>query len=214
MKLLKLRQEIIRTVCSFGPAGLSIGTSGNVSVRTQDGFLITPTGVAYAELKPASIIELDLSGKRITGKLLPSSEWRIHAYLYRKRPEVKAIVHVHSTYATAVSCIRQTIPAIHYHISLLGGDSVRCADYATFGTRHLSVNAVHALEGHYACLLANHGQLALGDDLTTALKRAIEVEQLARLYCIASAVGKPVVLDQDEVKINLEKFRHYGKQET
>jgi len=213
MKYLKLCQEIIRTVRSFGPTGLSSGTSGNVSIRTEDGFLITPTGVAYNKLKPSSLVELDLSGKRITGKLLPSSEWRIHGDIYRKRPEVHAIVHVHSTYATAVSCTRKSIPAIHYHISLLGGHSVRCADYATFGTRHLSVNAVQALKGRYACLLANHGQVAVGDTLTTALKRTMEVEQLAKLYCIASQVGKPVVLDQDEVKINLEKFRHYGKQE-
>jgi len=212
MNNLKLRREIIRTVQSFNQTGLSTGTSGNMSARTPRGLLVTPTGVPYASLVPGDLVELDMQGKPIVGELIPSSEWRIHRDIYRHRPEINAVVHVHSTYATALACTRLHIPAIHYHIALIGGDTVRCAKYATFGTKELSANALEALQGRLACLLANHGQVALGGTIAIAWKMAQEVEQLARLYCIASQVGKPILLNASEVKRNIEKFRNYGRQ--
>ena len=213
MKYLNLRLEIIRTVRSFNPTGLSTGTSGNMSALTSRGFLVTPTGVPYEALTPADIVELDMDGERLESKLKPSSEWRIHRDIYLHRPEIKAVVHAHSTYATAIACTRQSIPAIHYHIALIGGDSVRCAEYARFGTEQLSKNALKVLKGRRACLLANHGLLALGESVTVAIKMAIEVEQLAKQYCIARQLGKPVLLDAAEVKRNIEKFKTYGHPE-
>lgn len=213
MNYLKLRREIIGTVQSFNPSGLSTGTSGNMSARTPRGLLVTPTGVAYDSLEPADLVELNMAGETITGDLIPSSEWRIHRDIYQSRPDINAVVHVHSPYATAIACARQHIPAIHYHIALIGGDSVHCAKYATFGTKELSTYALKALQGRLACLLANHGLLAMGGTTAAALKIAVEVEQLAKLYCLASQLGKPVVLDAAEVKVNIEKFRTYGQQD-
>jgi L-fuculose-phosphate aldolase len=181
MNNLKLRREIIKTVQQFNPSGLSVGKSGNLSARTPRGLLITPTGVAYDDLTPKAIVEIDMQGKRLDGKLLPSSEWRLHCDIYRERPEVNAVVHVHSPYATAVACTRQDLPAVHYHVALVGGDTVRCADYATFGTEQLSRQSLKALQDRKACLLANHGQVALGGSIRAALDMAWEVEQLARL---------------------------------
>jgi len=209
----QLRREIIDAARQFNSSGLSVGNSGNLSARSRRGFLITPSGIAYEQLLPEDIVELDLDGKPSAGRLTPSSEWRFHQAVYCVRPEIRAVVHVHSAYATAVACTRKSIPAVHYHIALAGGDSIRCADYATFGTSELATNALKALDGRQACLLANHGQIALGDSIRSALNMAHEVEQLARLYCIASQMGNPVVLDEDEIGINLDKFRTYGQQE-
>ena len=208
----KLRQELIDTVLAFHSTGLSIGTSGNASVRTDAGFFITPTGVEYEQLQPDSLVMMNLNGEILEGNLKPSSEWRFHQAIYTARSEVNAIVHVHSPYATGIACTRKEIPAFHYMIALAGGDTIRCADYATFGTEELSANAVTALEDRHACLLANHGQISLGKNLQEALAMAREVENLARQYWISSQFGKPVILDDNEMRINLDKFRHYGKQ--
>lgn len=212
MNDISLRREIIRAAKSFNPTGLSTGTSGNLSARTGRGFLLTPTGVDYQDLVPETLVELDLDGKRISGSLNPSSEWQLHREIYQQRPEIDAVVHTHSTYATALACNRMAIPAFHYHVARAGGDSIRCADYATFGSRMLAENALRALEGRTACLLANHGQLALGISVAAALYLAREVEELARQYCIARQVGEPVLLNESEMQINLDKFRTYGKQ--
>jgi len=208
-----LRREIIHTARYFNSSGLSVGNSGNLSTRTRRGFLITPSGVAYDQLLPEDIVELDMEGKSVTGRLAPSSEWRLHKAIYCVRPEVNAVIHVHSTYATAVACTRQSVPAVHYHIALAGGSTVRCAEYATFGSSELSDNTVNALEGRKACLLANHGQIALGDSIGAALNMACEVEQLAKLYCLARLCGEPVLLDEHEIKVNVEKFSSYGQRE-
>jgi L-fuculose-phosphate aldolase len=213
MNNLNLRREIITTAQQFNATGLSVGKSGNVSARTPEGMLITPSGVPYDDLTPGAIVETDIHGKPVNRKSMPSSEWRFHLQIYRSRPAINAIVHVHSPYATAIACTRKGIPAIHYHIALAGGGSIRCARYATFGTEKLARNALKALEGRYACLLANHGQIALGESVSSALGMAREVEQLARLYCIARLIGKPVFLEGEEVKINVKKFRSYGRQE-
>lgn len=213
MNHLKLRREIIDTARLFNRTGLSTGTSGNLSARTRDGYLITPTGVAYDDLKPGSLVELDLDGRRLEGDLTPSSEWQFHADIYRERPEVRAVVHAHSPYATGLACTRQGIPGFHYEVAMAGGINIRCAEYATFGTRALARHALRALDGRMACLLANHGQIALGDSVPAALAMAVKVETLARQYCLARQCGEPVLLEEDEMRVNVAKFRSYGKQE-
>ena len=207
-----LKQQLIDTVLAFHGKGLSAGTSGNASVRAGSGFLITPTGVAYESLQADSLVTLDLDGQLIEGDLKPSSEWRFHRAIYASRPEVSAVVHVHSPYATGIACTRKGIPAFHYMIALAGGDCIRCAAYATFGTEELSGNALAALQDRKACLLANHGQIAVGGDLQQALELAEAVENLARQYWISTLFGEPELLDADEMRVNLEKFRHYGEQ--
>lgn len=213
MKNGALYNEIIETVRAFGRTGLSAGTSGNLSARTDKGFLITPSGVDYADLEPDSLVELDLNGGIIDGKLKPSSEWHFHRAVYDDRPEVNAVVHVHSPYATALACTRQGIPAFHYMIAMAGGDDIRCADYATFGTEELARNAVIALADRRACLLANHGMIALGVSLPQAFHLAVQVEELARQYHLSCQLGGPVLLDDKEMAVNLEKFRTYGRQD-
>ena len=210
MKHNYLREQIISTVRRFAPEGLGVGTSGNLSTRTDHGFLITPTGVAYEQLLPADIVELNDDGQIISGTLKPSSEWRFHCDIYRCREEVNAIVHVHSPYATALACTRQDIPAFHYMVARAGGDSIRCADYATFGTQALSENVVKALVDRHACLLANHGMIAVGKNIASAFALTQEVEELARQYILSKQAGSPVLLDEEEMRINLEKFKTYG----
>lgn len=213
LRAAKLREEILETVLAFNSTGLSCGKSGNVSVLTEGGFLITPTGIAYDEMLARDIVELDTEGMIIKGRLQPSSEWHIHRDIYVSRVEVNAIVHVHSPYATAIACTRQDIPAFHYMVAVAGGDSIRCAEYATFGTEALSKNAIAALKGRYACLLANHGMITLGEDIQSAFNLALQVEDLAKQYWLSSQFGEPVILDEEEMRINLEKFKTYGKQE-
>ncbi len=208
----KLRKQIIETAIAFNTSGLSVGTSGNLSVRTPQGYFITPTGIPYIQLKEADIVEMDLKGNIIHGDLKPSSEWHFHQGIYQAREEINAIVHVHSDYATGIACTRQDIPAFHYMVAKAGGNSIRCAEYATFGSEALSENAVKALEDRRACLLANHGMIILGEDLDSAYKLAKEVENLAKQYCISKQLGEVVLLDDDEMDLNLKKFKTYGKQ--
>jgi L-fuculose-phosphate aldolase len=207
-----LRSEIIAAVRQFNKSGLSFGRSGNVSARTPEGFLITPSAVAYEDMAAEIINELDLAGKVIDGSLEPSSEWHMHRAIYRARRDVNAIVHVHSPYATGIACTRKPIPAFHYMVTVLGGDCIPCADYATFGTEELAANAVTALKNNMACLLANHGQIAVGENLAVAFRYAGEVENLAHQYCISLQAGGPVLLGAEEMKVNIEKFKTYGKQ--
>jgi L-fuculose-phosphate aldolase len=207
-----LRKEIISTVQSFNETGLSVGKSGNLSARVKDGFLITPTGVSYDELEPEFIVGVDLNGNIISGQLKPSSEWPFHRAIYASRDEINAVIHVHSPYATGIACTHQDIPAFHYMVAIAGGDSIRCAPYATVGTEALSRNALEALTGHRACLLANHGMIALGENIQSAFSLAQEVETLARQYWISKQAGDPVLLENEEMAIILEKFKTYGKQ--
>ncbi len=175
---------------------------------------MTPTGVNYAQLRPADIVRMDMAGERRDGDLKPSSEWRFHQDIYLRRTAVNAIVHTHSPYATALACARQDLPAFHYMVAAAGGASIRCAEYATFGTRALSEHALRALgERRRACLLANHGVIALGADVVAALQTAQLVEELARQYLLSRAAGTPVLLDEAEMALNLEKIKDYGRQE-
>ena len=207
-----LRKEIVAIARRFNSTGLSFGRSGNVSARTTRGFLITATGITYADMKTSDIVEMDHTGRTLVGMRKPSSEWHMHSAIYKKRRDVNAVVHVHSPYATGVACTRKPVPAFHYMVTVLGGASIPCAQYASFGTIKLARNAVTALGNLHACLLANHGQIAVAEDLATAFRYAGEVETLARMYCISLMAGGPVLLDDAEMQVNIEKFKTYGKQ--
>ncbi|MEO3430484.1 class II aldolase/adducin family protein [Pelagibius sp. CAU 1746] len=207
-----LRQEIIQTCLAMNHQGINQGTSGNVSARHGKTMLITPSGIPYEALKPADIVAMPLDDDygAYEGKLAPSSEWRFHLDIMAARPEVGAIVHTHSTYATAMAICGFEIPAVHYMIAAAGGPTIRVAPYATYGTKELSRNALQALEGRGACLLANHGVIATGPGLQRALWLAGEVETLARQYVLARSLGKPVVLPEEEIAAVVEKFKSYG----
>jgi L-fuculose-phosphate aldolase len=207
-----LCREIIEVAQTIEPAGLGVVTAGNVSARCEAGILITPSGVPYPDLEHDSLVELDVDGNIVSGKLKPSSEWRLHVAVYAERPRVTAVMHVHSPWATALACTRRDIPAFHYMVARAGGDSIRCADYATFASAELARNAVTALKGRRACLLANHGMVALGTSPRAALDLAREVEELAKQYTLSRLTGEPVLLDDEEMRINLEQFKTYGRQ--
>lgn len=213
MAHLVLRRQIIAAARSINETGLNPGKAGNVSARVRAGFLITPTGTPYGRLRPGSIVHVAMDGTVPGRQLRPSSEWRVHRDIYAARPEAGAIVHVHSPYATALACTRRPIPAFHYMVAVAGGDSIRCAPYATFGTQALSDHALRALAGRRACLLANHGLLAFGEDLDGAMALATEVEFLARQYVLSLQIGRPVGLTRAEMRIVIEKFKSYGRQE-
>jgi L-fuculose-phosphate aldolase len=211
LKYKDLRHKVIDTCLMMNALGINQGTSGNVSVRTDEGFLITASGVPYAKMKPEQVVEMDLDGG-YRGPYLPSSEWRMHLDIFKARPEAGAIVHTHSIFATALACLRKDIPAFHYMIGVTGGTSLRVSDYAEFGTQALSDTMLKALAGRSACLLANHGQIAFGPNLDRALWLAGEIETLCRQYWAASLAGKPVILDDGQMKTVLARFKSYGKQ--
>lgn len=211
MAAAKLRHEIIATMRRLAERGLYTGSSGNISVRSGGGFLITPTGIPCDETRAADIVEMTLAGKS-NGKLLPSSEWRFHRDILLRRPEVNAVIHTHSTFATTISCLRRDIPPFHYMVAKAGGDSIRCARYATFGTEALSKHALAALKGRRACLLANHGMIAVGGSLAATFRLAEEVEALCEQYWRALLVGRPVILPKAEMAKVIEKFKTYGRQ--
>jgi L-fuculose-phosphate aldolase len=208
----ELRAEIILVAKAIDSAGFCPSKSGNVSARYGNGLIITPSGLPYAQMQSADLIYLSMDGAVLAGQGKPSSEWPFHVAIYTARPDAQAIVHTHSPRATALSCARQGIPAFHYMIALCGGDDVRCADYATFGTPELGRNAVTALEGRKAVLLANHGVIALGGSLKGAHAIVAEVENLAGQYLDLLAAGfKPVILDAAEMERVQAKFAGYGK---
>jgi len=205
------RADLIASARALQPAGLNKGTSGNVSVRDGAGFLITPTGLPYDGLVPDDIPRMALDGTW-TGKRKPSSEWRFHRDLYAARPEVWAVVHAHSPFAVSLACLRRDIPPFHYMIARFGGDTVRCADYAIFGSQALSTAAMRAMDGRKGCLLANHGLLVAGRDLTEAFALAVELEELCEQYWRACQIGAPVLLTVAEMRAVREEFRGYGQQ--
>ena len=210
-----LRSALIEHAQRMAPAKLNRGSAGNLSVRAvhagQSGYLITPTGMTYADLTPDDLVFIGLDGS-VHGQRKQSSEWRFHHDVYASRPEAGAILHAHSPFAVTLACLRREIPPFHYMIARFGGDTLRCADYATFGTQALSDAALAALEGRYACLLANHGLLVFGSDLKHAFDLAVEAEELCEQYWRACAIGSPVLLDADEMHRVLAKFATYGQQ--
>jgi L-fuculose-phosphate aldolase len=206
------REDVVTVARSLNPMGLNQGTSGNVSVRRRDSFLVTPSGVPYDSMKASEVVEVGFDGVPHGSALLPSSEWRIHRDLYVARPELGGIVHVHSMFASTLASHRKDIPAVHYIIAKAGGSTIRCAEYATFGTPELSAAVLKAMVGRKACLLANHGMVSAGDTVQAALALAVEVENLAALYWRALQLGPPVILDDAEMERVLEKFKSYGVQ--
>lgn len=204
-----LRADIVAHALRMNEIGINQGTSGNVSARWQEGCLITPTGVPYEELEARDIVFLDRGGAH-DERQSPSSEWRFHLHIYRHRPEIHAIVHTHSMYATALSIKGLSIPAVHYMIAAAGGPSIRCAPYATFGSEELSHHALAALEDRSACLLANHGVIATGPSLFRALWLAKEVEVLAHQYYITLQLGGGNILPDAEIERVKIKMRDYG----
>ncbi len=209
----ELRQQLINTALRMSAAGLNKGTAGNLSVRAEEGFLITPTGMPYEALTPDDIVFMRLDGTH-SGARKPSSEWRFHRDLYAARPEAGAVLHAHSPFATSLACLRRDIPPFHYMIARFGGNTLRCAAYATFGTQALSDAAIIAMQARRACLLANHGMLVFGKGLAQALDLGIELETLCEQYWRACQLGEPVLLDATEMATVLEKFAGYGQQDN
>ena len=210
-KLADLKKKIIWVCRKMNEMGINQGTSGNVSARTEDGFLITASGIPYDIMDDQHIVEMDLDGGYY-GKYLPSTEWRMHMDIFKARPEAGAIVHTHSIYATALATLRKDIPPFHYMIGVTGGSSLRVSDYAEFGTQALSDTMLAALKDRSACLLANHGQIAFGANLDKALWLAGEIETLCQQYWAACLAGKPVILSDAQMKTVLARFKTYGKQ--
>ena len=206
-----LSQQIIDTCLAMNAQGINQGRAGNVSARFEDGFLITPSGLAYDRLTPSDIVFVGLEGTS-TDALRPSSEWRMHCDIYRSGNEAGAVLHSHSTFATALSCLRLDIPAFHYMVAVAGGNNIRCADYALFGTQALSDNMLEALEDRRACLLGTHGMICYHDNLEKALDLGIEVEALAKQYWHARQLGEPVLLSDTQMADVLQQFKGYGKQ--
>ncbi len=201
--LLKIAQKLIET-------GLNKGTAGNASVRCDDGFLVTPSGMAVDEMSAASMVQMAFDGSYEQGKI-PSSEWRFHRDILASRIDVNAIVHTHSMFATTLACLHKDIPPFHYMIAVVAGDTIRCAPYALFGSQALSDNALAALTDRKACLLANHGMIALGRDLDDALAVTVEVENLCEQYWRALQLGEPHILTEAEMRDVFQQFKGYGK---
>lgn len=216
-----LAEKVLATARAINACGINRGAAGNVSVRYAEGFLITPTGMDYALCEPADMVKVGLGGTPSPAspngptfnRRRPSSEWRFHRDIYLARAEAGAIVHTHASFATALACQRQGIPAFHYMVARFGGADVRCADYATFGTQALSDAIVKALEDRSACLLAHHGMVVFGRDLDQALALAIELETLAEQYWRVLQLGSPKLLDAAEMARVLAKFADYGQQD-
>ncbi|MEX0280387.1 MAG: class II aldolase/adducin family protein [Arenibacterium sp.] len=211
MTELDVRKEIIATAREMNACGLNQGTSGNVSARWGEQVLITPSGVPYDACRPDMIAALKINGEgAYEGPCRPSSEWRFHLALHESRTDVDAVVHAHPTYCTSLAMARKPIPAAHYMIAAFGGNSVEVADYALFGSDELSNAVLQAMEGRYGCLMANHGMCCVGESLSKALWRAVELETLARQYVHSLNLGGPVLLSDAETAEAAEQFEGYG----
>jgi L-fuculose-phosphate aldolase len=211
-----LRSQLLHYAQSLQSSGLSVGKSGNISVRHKNGFLITPSGVDYQALNPNDLVWMDHQGRydANTGDqtpLAPSSEWHFHCGLYQARPDINAVLHCHSSYCTALACTGRTIPAFHYMVAIAGGVDIPIAPYALFGTQQLSQSVVNTLQQRLACLLANHGMITLGADLDRAFNLALEVENLAQQYCLALQIGDVKLLSTKQMNEALERFASYGQ---
>ena len=211
----KFKAKIIKYSKKLNSTNLSALRSGNISVRVKEknvnGFYITPSGVKYSSLKIKDIIFVSLKGFFDKKKGKPSSEWRFHQDIYVNKKKAKAIVHAHSTCATAVSTHQKSIPAFHYMVAVAGGEDIKCTKYATFGTKNLSKKIIKALKNRYACLIANHGQVAFGENLEKTFELAQEVENICHQYINALRIGIPKILSNKEMKIVLGKFKNYKK---
>ncbi len=210
-----VRHAIVAACRQMNALGINQGTSGNISVRRGETMLISPSAVPYETMRPEDVAVMPIGGEygAWSGPLPPSSEWRFHLDILRARPEINAVVHSHPTYCTTLAITRREIPACHYMIAAFGGTNVRCAPYATFGTKTLSEHALTALAGRLACLLANHGMIALGETLAKAMWRAVELETIARQYYHSLLIGGPVLLSEADIAETAAKFATYGLHE-
>ena len=218
--MLDKKQEVIEYAKKLNTENLSPLRSGNISIRGVneeiDGFFITPSGVKYDDLTTDSIVFLELNEnnniKKISDKVInPSSEWRFHQDIYIEKSDAHAIVHAHSANAAAVSAHGKNIPAFHYMVALAGGNNIKCAEYATFGTKELSQNIIKALDGRKACLMSNHGQVAFGKSLSEAFELAEEIENICHQYINTIKLGQPKILSDEEMKRILDKTKNYKK---
>lgn len=205
-----LREKMVDICRRMNSTGINQGTAGNLSVRTSNGFLITPSSLPYDMMTADDLVEMDFDGTYLGRR--PSSEWRFHRDILKNRTDINVVLHCHSLYATTLACHHKTIPAFHYMVGVAGGTTVRCAEYATFGTQALSDHALKALDGRFACLLGQHGQISLGKDLEQALWLAIEVETLSRMYVQVLTLGEPPILSDDEMARVLDQMKRmsYG----
>src|SRR5579863_3437022 len=210
----KLRQILIDSCRDLERRGLNQGTAGNLSARCGDAMLITPSGVPYDRLKPDMIAKMPLARKdgRWSGPHKPSSEWRMHRDILHARPQDGAVVHTHAIYATALSMLREDIPAAHYMIAAFGGPTVRCTAYAPYGTQELSDLVIEGLRDRHGVLLGQHGMVVTGRDLGQAMWRAVELETLAKMYVVARSIGRPHILPDEEIALTVERFKSYGYQ--
>lgn len=212
---IELRQAIIDACLEMNAAGINQGTSGNISVRTGDHMLITPSGVPYGKMAPEDLVLVPLDGSPAPeGQLKPSTEWPFHLAILQAKPGVHAVIHAHPVYCSALAMNRQAIPACHYMVAAFGGNDVPVADYALFGSLDLSNNIVHALHNRSACLMANHGALTTGDSLSRALWRMVELETLSKGYVTSLTVGKPHILSEDEITEVVTAFSDYGLKDS
>jgi len=215
MEMKTLRSMVVKFSKKLNSTNLSALRSGNISTRAKekkiDGFYITPSGAKYSLLTPKDIVFVSLKGRFDKKKGIPSSEWRFHQDIYVNKKNAKAIVHAHSTCATAVSAHQKSIPAFHYMIGVAGGEDIKCTKYATFGTRKLSNNILSALKNRSACLIGNHGQIAYGEDLDKAFELAQEVENICNQYINALRIGIPKILSKKEMQVVLGKMKNYKK---
>ncbi len=206
------RESIIDACLRMHALGINQGTSGNISLRHEAGLLITPTSIPYETMRPEQIVYMGLDGSFDPAQR-PSSEWRFHLDILRAREDVNAVVHAHPTYCTVLAIMGLDIPPVHYMVACAGGDTIRCAPYATFGTQELSAHAVKALDGRLACLLEHHGMIAIGPSLAKAMWLAVEVETLARQYHGCLQIGKPPLLPADEIENVRIRMAGYGHAE-
>ena len=205
-----VRQQLLDTSRRMVEQGLNRGTAGNASVRCGSNILITPSALPVAEMSAQDMVLLDAEGKVLQGGK-PSSEWRFHCDVLKTRPEIGAVLHMHSTFATTIACLRHNVPAVHYHIAIAGGDTIRCTPYSIFGEQNLSDLALEALRERKACLLGNHGMIALGKELNDALSVALEVEYLCEIYWRTLQAGEPHILTAQQMHEVQHKFVDYKK---
>ena len=212
MKLELERKKIVEFGRKLVDSGLTKGTGGNLSIYNPEEELmaISPSGIAYYDIRLEDIVVMDLDGNIVEGKREPSSEYEMHKIFYKKRDDIFAVVHCHSIYSTTISILREDLPASHYMIAL-AGKNVRCADYATYGTQELADNAFEAMEDRYGVILANHGLLTGADCIENAFNTAEELEYVAETYYRAKTIGDPVILDDQEMELMKEKFKNYGQ---
>lgn len=205
------REEMIATCQKMNEAGLNVGSAGNLSVRIDGGFLITPSGIAYDKMGKEQIVEMDMEG-RYYGDFIPSSEWRFHYDILKARPDIDVVLHSHATHCAILACCRMDIPPIHYMVAISGGSVIKCSGYAPFGTQELSFEALEALGPRQACLLGNHGVVAVGTSLSAAFGVLSEVENLARIYIGTLLLGGGTLLNDAQMNVVLQRFKTYGKQ--